>query len=176
MYSMRMLSNCCRRSTRSDDWTTHLYPKPTLASRWVRQQHLTIVFVRRGANMLAAQWLACVVTWGSQLHSSSRCRLGKRRNTLSLRICCCKNLKAVKHWNLVHFRYKHVIAWTARLSASGNPSFPFSASGFVCGVVVTLAPIIAAGLLWTPFYRIGSWLLLGSIRLTPFAIYNHLGH
>jgi len=31
------------------------------------------------------------------------------------------------------------------------------------GVVVILAPIIAAGLLWTPFYRIGSWLLLSSI-------------
>jgi len=41
------------------------------------------------------------------------------------------------------------------------------------GVVVTLAPIIAAGLLWTPFYRIGSWLLLGSIAGSSFAIYNH---
>jgi hypothetical protein len=28
------------------------------------------------------------------------------------------------------------------------------------GVVVTLAPIIAAVLLWTQFYRIGSWILL----------------
>jgi len=41
------------------------------------------------------------------------------------------------------------------------------------GVVVILAPIIAAGLLWTPFYRIGSWLLLGSIAGSPSAIYNH---
>jgi len=40
-------------------------------------------------------------------------------------------------------------------------------------VVVILAPI-AAGLLWTPFYRIGSWLLLGSIAGSLLsAIYNH---
>ena len=37
---------------------------------------------------------------------------------------------------------------------------PLAASEFVCGVVVTLAPIIAAVLLWTQFYRIGSWILL----------------
>jgi hypothetical protein len=42
------------------------------------------------------------------------------------------------------------------------------------GVVVILAPIIAAGLLWTPFYRIGSWLLLGSMASSLLStIYNH---
>jgi hypothetical protein len=42
------------------------------------------------------------------------------------------------------------------------------------GVVVILAPIIAAGLLWTLFYRIGSWLLLGSMAGSLLsAIYNH---
>jgi hypothetical protein len=46
--------------------------------------------------------------------------------------------------------------------------------GLFVGVVVILAPIIAAGLLWTPFYRIGSWLLLGSIAGSFLsAIYNH---
>jgi len=61
-------------------------------------------------------------------------------------------------------------AWTARLSASGNQ---LSSSGFVCGCCGDIGPIIAAGLLWTPFYRIGSWLLLGSIEAHPSAIYNH---
>jgi hypothetical protein len=46
--------------------------------------------------------------------------------------------------------------------------------GLFVGVVVILAPIIAAGLLWTPFYRIGSWLLLGSFAGSLLsAIYNH---
>lgn len=46
--------------------------------------------------------------------------------------------------------------------------------GLFVGVVVILAPIIAAGLLWTPFYRIGSWLLLGSMAGSLLsAIYNH---
>ena len=46
--------------------------------------------------------------------------------------------------------------------------------GLFVGVVVILAPIIAAGLLWTPFYRIGSWLLLGSFAASLLsAIYNH---
>ncbi len=46
--------------------------------------------------------------------------------------------------------------------------------GLFVGVVVILAPIIAAGLLWTPFYRIGSWLLLCSIAGSLLsAIYNH---
>lgn len=47
-------------------------------------------------------------------------------------------------------------------------------SSFV-GIVIFLTPIIAAVLLWTQFYRLGSWLLLftmaGSLL---FAIYNHL--
>ena len=46
--------------------------------------------------------------------------------------------------------------------------------GLFVGVVVILAPIIAAGLLWTPFYRIGSWLLLSSMAASLLsAIYNH---
>jgi hypothetical protein len=46
--------------------------------------------------------------------------------------------------------------------------------GLFVGVVVILAPIIAAGLLWTQFYRIGSWLLLGSMAGSFLsAIYNH---
>jgi hypothetical protein len=46
--------------------------------------------------------------------------------------------------------------------------------GLFVGVVVILAPIIAAGLLRTQFYRIGSWLLLGSMAGSFLsAIYNH---
>jgi hypothetical protein len=46
--------------------------------------------------------------------------------------------------------------------------------GLFVGVVVILAPIIAADLLWTLFYRIGSWLLLGSMAGSLLsAIYNH---
>jgi hypothetical protein len=36
---------------------------------------------------------------------------------------------------------------------------PFSLlQSLLVGVVVTLAPIIAAVLVWTQFYRIGSWI------------------
>ena len=46
-------------------------------------------------------------------------------------------------------------------------------SSFV-GIVIFLTPIIAAVLLWTQFYRIGSWLLLSSIAGSLlFGIYNH---
>jgi len=46
-------------------------------------------------------------------------------------------------------------------------------SSFVA-IVIFLAPIIAAVLLWTQFYRIGSWLLLGSLAGSLlFGIYNH---
>jgi hypothetical protein len=46
-------------------------------------------------------------------------------------------------------------------------------SSFV-GIVIFLTPIIATVLLWTQFYRIGSWLLLGSIAGSLlFGIYNH---
>jgi hypothetical protein len=42
------------------------------------------------------------------------------------------------------------------------------------GIVIFLAPIIAAILLWTQFYPIGSWLLLSSIAGSLlFGIYNH---
>jgi|SRR5919199_1845944 hypothetical protein len=42
------------------------------------------------------------------------------------------------------------------------------------GVVILLAPLIAAVLLWTPFYRTGSWLLLSSmVGAIVFGIYNH---
>jgi hypothetical protein len=42
------------------------------------------------------------------------------------------------------------------------------------GIVIFLIPIIAAVLLWTQFYRIGSWLLLGSMAGSLlFGIYYH---
>jgi hypothetical protein len=42
------------------------------------------------------------------------------------------------------------------------------------GVVIFLTPIFAAILLWMQFYRIGSWLLLGSMAGSLlFGIYNH---
>ncbi|MGH2416541.1 MAG: hypothetical protein ACRDEA_23170 [Microcystaceae cyanobacterium] len=42
------------------------------------------------------------------------------------------------------------------------------------GIVIFPTPIIAAVLLWTPFYRVGSWLLLSSIAGSLlFGIYNH---
>jgi hypothetical protein len=42
------------------------------------------------------------------------------------------------------------------------------------GMIIFLAPIIAAVLLWTPFYRIGSWLLLGAMAGSLlFGVYNH---
>ncbi|MEH2285991.1 hypothetical protein [Nostoc sp.] len=47
-------------------------------------------------------------------------------------------------------------------------------SSFVV-IVIFLTPIIAAVLLWTQFYRLGSWLLLFSMAGSLlFGIYNHL--
>ncbi|MBD3881608.1 hypothetical protein IFO70_07565 [Phormidium tenue FACHB-886] len=41
-------------------------------------------------------------------------------------------------------------------------------------IVIVLAPIAAAILLWTPFYRIGCWLFFGAmIGALLFGIYNH---
>ena len=46
-------------------------------------------------------------------------------------------------------------------------------SSFV-GTVIFLIPIIAAVLLWTQFYRLGCWLLLGAMAgALLFGIYNH---
>ena len=46
-------------------------------------------------------------------------------------------------------------------------------SSFVA-IVIFLIPILAAILLWTPFYRMGSWLLLSSIAGSLlFGLYNH---
>ncbi|MEH2262961.1 hypothetical protein [Nostoc sp.] len=43
------------------------------------------------------------------------------------------------------------------------------------GIVIYAIPIIAVVLLWTQFYRIGSWLLLFSMAASIlFGIYNHL--
>jgi hypothetical protein len=42
------------------------------------------------------------------------------------------------------------------------------------GIMIFLIPIIAAVLLWTQFYRIGSWLLLSSMTGSLlFGLYNH---
>ena len=42
------------------------------------------------------------------------------------------------------------------------------------GVVIFSIPIIAAILLWTQFYRLGGWLLLGSLAGSFFfGLYNH---
>ncbi len=42
------------------------------------------------------------------------------------------------------------------------------------GVVIFLTPIVAVVLLWTQFYRLGSWLLLGSLAGSFFfGLYNH---
>lgn len=42
------------------------------------------------------------------------------------------------------------------------------------GIVIFPIPIVAAVLLWTKFYRIGSWLLLGSMAVSGlFGLYNH---
>jgi len=62
-------------------------------------------------------------------------------------------------------------AWTARLSASGNPSFLSLLQGLFVGVVVTLVSHCSRFTLDAVLPH--RWLLLGSIALTPFAIYNH---
>jgi hypothetical protein len=42
------------------------------------------------------------------------------------------------------------------------------------GIVIFLTPILAAVLLWTQFYRMGSWLLLGAMSGSLlFGVYNH---
>lgn len=42
------------------------------------------------------------------------------------------------------------------------------------GIVILLIPLVAVVLLWTQFYRSGSWLLLGSIGGSfLFGLYNH---
>jgi hypothetical protein len=46
--------------------------------------------------------------------------------------------------------------------------------GLFIGIVIFLIPIIAVVLLWTQFYRIGSWLLISSLAGSLlFGIYNH---
>lgn len=42
------------------------------------------------------------------------------------------------------------------------------------GVVIFLIPLVAVVLLWTQFYRLGGWLLLGSLAGSFFfGLYNH---
>lgn len=46
--------------------------------------------------------------------------------------------------------------------------------GLFVGIAIFPLPIIAAILLWTPFYRIGSWLLLVAMAISLlFGFYNH---
>jgi hypothetical protein len=46
--------------------------------------------------------------------------------------------------------------------------------GLFISIVIFLIPIIAVVLLWTQFYRIGSWLLISSLAGSLlFGIYNH---
>ena len=46
--------------------------------------------------------------------------------------------------------------------------------GLFVGIAIFPLPIIAAILLWTPFYRIGSWLLLVAMASSLlFGFYNH---
>lgn len=48
------------------------------------------------------------------------------------------------------------------------------AQSLFVSIVIVLAPIMAAALLWTPFYRIGRWLFLGSMTgALLFGLYNH---
>jgi hypothetical protein len=70
--------------------------------------------------------------------------------------------------------HARIPSWTTWLTHNEIP-IPLSLlQGLFVGGVVILAPIIAASLLWTQFYRIGSWLLLGSMAGSLLsAIYNH---
>jgi hypothetical protein len=48
------------------------------------------------------------------------------------------------------------------------------AQSLFVGIVIVLAPVVAAVLVWTPFDRIGSWLFCGSMTGSLlFGIYNH---
>lgn len=70
----------------------------------------------------------------------------------------------------------HAIAHGLHGLAHVNIPVPLSSlqSLFIV-TVIFLIPIIAAVLLWTPFDRLGSWLLLSSMAgAMLFGIYNHL--
>lgn len=69
----------------------------------------------------------------------------------------------------------HVIANGLHGLAHVEIPVPLSAlQSLFVGIVIFLTPIIAAVLLWTKFYRIGSWLLLGAIAGSLFfGLYNH---
>lgn len=69
----------------------------------------------------------------------------------------------------------HIIAHALHGLAHQEIPVPLSPLQIVfIGVVIALAPIIAAFLLWTKFDRIGSWLLLNSMVMAIlFGIYNH---
>ncbi len=69
----------------------------------------------------------------------------------------------------------HAIAHGLHGLAHGNIPISLSSSQSLFIVtVVFLAPIIAAVLLWTSFYRIGHWLLVGSMAgAFLFGLYNH---
>lgn len=69
----------------------------------------------------------------------------------------------------------HAIAHTLHGLAHARIPVPLSLlqSVFI-GAVIFLAPILAAVLLWTPLYRFGALLLLGSmVGAILFGIYNH---
>jgi hypothetical protein len=70
----------------------------------------------------------------------------------------------------------HAIAHGLHGLAHMNIPVPLSLlQGLFIGVVIFLIPILAAVLLWTPFDRLGSWLLLSAMAgAILFGIYNHL--
>jgi hypothetical protein len=82
-------------------------------------------------------------------------------------------MKIAQHGTVVVF----IHAITNGLHGLAHVEIPVSLSllqSLFVGIVIFLTPIIAAVLLWTQFYRIGSWLLLSSIAGSLlFGIYNH---
>ena len=69
----------------------------------------------------------------------------------------------------------HAIAHTLHGLAHAKIPVPLSLlQSWFIGIVIVLAPLVAATLLWTRFSRVGIWLLLSSLLgAILFGIYNH---